>query len=209
MRTMTVDHHLLFHLHSVQQSMAEASPLHVHPDRPPPVLHPEYHHHLVQTERVAPAIARTATDPFVIILRNPIQHIPPPLLPIFPLTIQTILQPPLPIILPNLTQMLLSRRDWTPSLLLACHSPSLQPPDQSAPTTVRLLLLVTKVMKAQNQFVKKVTEEDRHTAMNMSVIVVETIKKELQKKLPEEVRARRGLENSKWHVHDFCFCKFL
>ena len=52
-------------------------------------------------------------------------------------------------------------------------------------------------MKAQNQFVKKVTEEDRHTAMNMSVIVVETIKKELQKKLPEEVRARRGLENSK------------
>ena len=91
--------------------MAEASPLHVHPDRPPPVLHPEHHHHLVQTERVAPAIARTATDPFVIILRNPIQHIPPHLLPIFPLTIQTIPQPPLPIILPNLTQMLLSRRD--------------------------------------------------------------------------------------------------
>ena len=192
MRTMADDHHLLFHLHSDHQSMSEGNLLHALPDRPPPILHPEYHPHLVQTESVSPAITRDVRTSFVIILLHPIQHIHLHLLHIFLLTIQIIPRPPLPIILPNLTQMVLSRRGWTPSLLPACHSPSLLPPDQSAPTTVRLVLLDTKVMRTQKHFVKKVTEEDHHTAMSMSVIVVETIKKELQKKLPEEVRARIG-----------------
>ena len=177
MRTMPDDHHLLFHLHSDQQSMAEANPLHVHPDRPPPVLHPEYHHHLVQTESVSPAITRNVRTSFVIILLHPIQHIHLHLLHIFPPTIQIIPRPPLQIILPNLTRTILSRSGWTPSLLPTCHSPSLLPPDQSVPTTVRLAVLESKVMKTQKHFVKKVTEE--HT-MSMSVIVVTTTKKKSQ-----------------------------
>ena len=177
MRTKPDEHHLLFHPHSDHQSMSEGNLLHALPDRPPPILHPEYHPHLVQTARVAPAISRTVTGPLVIILLHPIQHIHLHLLHIFPPTIQIIPRPPLQIILPNLTRTILSRSGWTPSLLPTCHSPSLLPPDQSVPTTVRLAVLESKVMKTQKHFVKKVTEE--HT-MSMSVIVVTTTKKKSQ-----------------------------
>ena len=190
MRTKPDEHHLLFHPHSDHQSMSEGNLLHALPDRPPPILHPEYHPHLVQTESVSPAITRDVRTSFVIILLHPIQHTHLHLLHIFLLTIQIIPRPPLPIILPYLTRMILSRSGWTPSLLPTCHSPSLLPPDQSAPTTVRLVVLESKVMRTQKHFVKKVTEED-HT-MSMSVIVVATTKKKSQKKLPEEVRARIG-----------------
>ena len=176
MRTKPDEHHLLFHPHSDHQSMSEGNLLHALPDRPPPILHPEYHPHLVQTESVSPAITRNVRASFVIAPPHPIQHIHLHLLHIFPPTIQIIPRPPLQIILPNLTRTISSRSGWTPSLLPTCHSPS-------------LLVLESKVMKTQKHFVKKVTEE--HT-MSMSVIVVTTTKKKSQKKLPEEVRARIG-----------------